>query len=117
MVLTVTRATAVPPPRAPINGIFGAPAPQGLIAIPLIPALFFRPLGHPVGHPGLEILLLGRRIHILRYEDILPRRIATGAKSTAHLSRDLWKSQGIAHTGRNRRFLTFCLRSILHAKN
>ena len=117
VVFTITRITAIPLPRAPIDGIFGLPASRGFIAIPLTPALFFRSLGLPVSHPGLEIFLFGRRIQILRDWYILSRRMAAMAKQASHLSRCLGKDQGIARTCQDQGFFILVQGRVLHAQN
>ena len=66
MILTVTRVMAIALPRAPINGVFGAPSSRGILAIPMAPAILLGSFGFAIGHPVLKILLFERRIHILR---------------------------------------------------
>ena len=55
--------------------------------------ILFGPLCLAIGHPGLEILLPGRRMHIRRYADIPPRRAATGAKERRIRDETDWKAE------------------------
>ena len=86
-VLSVTRVTAISHSSATIRDMLGAAFPRGLVllATPMFPTALralLGPLRLTIGHPGIKIFRLGRRIHIRRFADILPRCIAAGKAET-----------------------------------